>query len=222
MRLLVAFLFILLIPTARGAHDPADLVARLAAPRFTDREEAARKLRELGPAALPAVTAGCASRDEEVSTRSKATRELIRADWRTRFAAAFKVGGADAKHDHPAWNRFVALAGDSRAARTLFGEMIVHPVNFARLDDATADPVRAAALYMEVVADCDRQRNELLKYSFHIPEWPGDRPADLATMLFLGACFSGHGSPANRSGARPPGRWANSSSRGSTSGRTRH
>jgi hypothetical protein len=186
----------LLLGPATGADESADLVARLGASRFADREDAARKLRELGPAALSAVTAGCASKDEEVSARCKATREFIRADWRTRFTAAFKANALAGKHDHPAWTRFVALTGDSRAARTLFGEMIAAPVNFARLDDAVADPARAAALYMEVVKDCDDRRNELMKYTFHIPEWPGDRPSELATMLFLGACFSGDPWPA--------------------------
>jgi hypothetical protein len=190
------FLFALVIGPSWAADEPADLVSKLGAPRFADREAAAGKLRELGPVALPAVTAGCTSKDEEISARCKATRELIRADWRTRFAAAFKANALEGKHDHPVWTRFVTLTGDSKAARTLFGEMIANPENFARLDDAAADPARTAALYMEAVRDCDDRRNELMKYTFHIPEWPGDRPSELATMLFLGACFSGDPWPA--------------------------
>ena len=187
-------LTILLIGPTRGADDPANLVARLGAARFADREEAARKLRAPGPKALPAVTAGCVSKDEEVSARSKVTRELIRADWRTVFAAAFEADAKEAKQKlTPGVGPVRPLAGDSRAGRALFGEMIASSENFAGWT-TTADPTRAAS--MEVVKDCDDRRNELMKYTFHIPEWPGDRPSEHATMLFLGASFSGDPWPA--------------------------
>jgi hypothetical protein len=190
-------LLALVAGTARGADDPADLVARLAAPAFAEREAAGRKLRELGVKALPAVTAGCASPDAEVSGRCNRLLGLLRADRRGMFTAAFRAD-ADGKpeHDHPAWDRFVALAGDSRAGRALFAEMIADPDAFARLDDALTDPKRAAALYTEVVAGTARARAELMKVTFHVPVWPGDRPADLATMLYLGTCFAGDPWPA--------------------------
>src|SRR5688500_5624987 len=96
------FVLTLVVGTGRGADDTADLVARLAAPGFVDRETAARKLRELGVKALPAVTAGCTSPDAEVSGRCKRLLGLLRADRRAVFAAAFR-GDADGKqtHDHP-------------------------------------------------------------------------------------------------------------------------
>src|SRR4051812_45844847 len=144
-------LLALVAGTARGADDPAGLVARLAAPAFAEREAAGRKLRDLGVKALPAVTAGCASPDAEGRGRCKRLLGVLRADRRAAFAAAFRAD-ADGKqrHDHPAWDRFVALAGDTRAGRALFAEMIANPDAFARLDDALTDPKRAAALYTEV------------------------------------------------------------------------
>src|SRR5688500_3062336 len=178
--------------TARGTDDPADLVARLAAPAFAEREAAGRKLRGLGVKALAAVSAGCASPDAEVSARCKGLLGHIRADRRAMFAATIRADGDGVPtREHPVWDRFVALAGDSRAGRALFAEMIADPDAFAQLDDAVTDPKRAAALYAEVVAGTARARAELMKVTFHVPVWPGERPADLATMLYLGACFDG-------------------------------
>jgi hypothetical protein len=182
---------------ARGADDPAALVARLAAPAFADREAAGRKLRDLGVKALPAVAAGCSSADAEVGRRCQILLGVLRADRRAAFAATFRAD-ADGRrtHDHPAWDRFVSLAGDSRPGRALFAEMIADPEAFARLDDALADPKRAAALYMEAVAGTARARAELMRVTFHVPVWPGDRPAELAALLYLGSCFPGDPWPA--------------------------
>jgi hypothetical protein len=176
---------------ARGADDPAALVAQLGAKAFADREVAGRALRRQGTRALPAVTAGCASPDAEISRRCKSLLVQLRSDRRAAFAAAFRADRAGKEnHEHPAWDRLVALAGDSPAGRTLFAEMIADPDQFARLDDAVADPNRAAALYMEAVRDISARRAELGKFTFHIEVWPGDRPAELAALLYLGTCFS--------------------------------
>ena len=109
-----------------------------------------------------------------------------------RLPAAFNAdttGGR--KHEHPVWNRFVELAGDSRISRTLFAEMIENPDNFARLDDAVGDPKRAAVQYTEVVRAISAQRDQLMRHTFHVKVWPGESPAEFATILYLGACFSG-------------------------------
>jgi hypothetical protein len=147
--------------------------------------------------AIPAVTAGCASADAEVSARCTALLAHLRADRRAAFAAAFRAdadGGV--RLDHPAWDRFVALAGESPAGRALFAEMIAIPAAFARLDDAAADPARAAALYAEAVTTVAAGREELGRESFHFEVWPGERPAELAALLYLGACFAGDPWPA--------------------------
>jgi hypothetical protein len=74
--------------------------------------------------------------------------------------------------------------------------MIANPETFTRLDDAADDPARAATRYMEFVSDIARRRNQLLHVSFHVPVWPGDKPTELATMLYLGTCFTGDPWPA--------------------------
>ena len=192
------FLLLLAVPFAHAADDPAALVARLGNKSFAEREAASKAIRQLGVPALQAVTAGCTSTDAEIRDRCKTLLVQLRADWRAEFAAAFQADAeGNHKQTHPVWNRFVELAGDSRISRALFAEMIKNPDNFTRLDDATADPKRAAVQYTEVVRAISAQRDQLMRYTFHIEVWPGESPAECATILYLGACFSGD--------PRPPG-----------------
>src|SRR5437763_1828212 len=60
-----------------GEPDPPALVGRLGAPRWADREAAARALERRGRAALPALRAGRESRDPEVRARAAALIERI-------------------------------------------------------------------------------------------------------------------------------------------------
>jgi hypothetical protein len=192
-------LIVLALPVASacGTDDPAALVTKLGAKSFAEREAASKTLRELGVPALPAVTAGCTSTDAEISGRCKALLVQLRADWRNTFATAYRADKeGKRKHEHPVWDRFVSLVGDTPAGRKLFAEMIARADNFARLDDATADPARAAVQYAEVVRTISAAWDQLMSYSFHVEVWPGESPAELATLLYLGAGFSGDLRPA--------------------------
>jgi hypothetical protein len=60
-----------------GVEDPRDLVDRLGAPRFADREAAANALRDLGADALPALREGRDADDPEVAARAGALVEQI-------------------------------------------------------------------------------------------------------------------------------------------------
>jgi hypothetical protein len=66
------------------AADPAELVARLGAPRYADREAAATGLEELGRKALPALRDARTSRDIEVRTRAAALVSRIEGSLLTR------------------------------------------------------------------------------------------------------------------------------------------
>src|SRR5262245_36990260 len=85
------------------ARDAAALVQQLGSKSFSEREAAEKKLRELGPAALPAIKAGMTSPDAEIAQRCKLLVPAIRfAD-----AEAFLTGRKE--HDSLAWARFRTL-----------------------------------------------------------------------------------------------------------------
>jgi hypothetical protein len=69
-----------LAPRAEPEADPASLVARLASPRFVEREQATRSLQELGAKALPALRAARESKDPEVRTRVAALVDRIESE----------------------------------------------------------------------------------------------------------------------------------------------
>lgn len=59
-------------PAPATAADPAELVSKLGAPSFADREQATAGLRDLGDAALPALRAALRDKDAEVRARAAA------------------------------------------------------------------------------------------------------------------------------------------------------
>src|SRR3954469_13025186 len=93
------FIFLLVASTALADPKPGtegtpelkqatELVKQLGHARYAVREAAAKKLLELGPAAVPALTAGTESPDEEVRNRSRALLPQARAvEWQRRAAA---------------------------------------------------------------------------------------------------------------------------------------
>jgi hypothetical protein len=145
-------------PFSTGNGEPrkpeaAALVQQLGDPKYAAREAAGQALRALGTAALPAVRAGAKSSDLEVSRRCRDLLGQIRGDMLDRFVADFLADkGRTAKFDHPVWQRFVALAGDSRAGRDLFAEMIADSRRARALDTAEACPDERARVYREEAA----------------------------------------------------------------------
>src|SRR3954453_229179 len=80
----------------------ADLVRQLGDPKFATREAAAKKLVEMGTAAVPALRAGTTSADGGVRTRSAALLPQAQAAGWKRRADAFLADPAG-KHDLPLW-----------------------------------------------------------------------------------------------------------------------
>ncbi len=63
--------FLLLLLALETQADPADLIQKLGSPRGEERDEAHRKLKALGKAALPRLREAARSGDSEISTRAK-------------------------------------------------------------------------------------------------------------------------------------------------------
>src|SRR4029079_6003769 len=106
-------------PTPKSDSAVEKLVMQLGDADFKLREDASKKLRDLGVKAIPALQAGTRDTSPEVSRRSRELLSTVRTDVRAALAKRFDPTKTD-EHDHPVWKHFVAIAGDSRASRELF------------------------------------------------------------------------------------------------------
>jgi RNA polymerase sigma factor (sigma-70 family) len=172
-------------PKEESKPDPVSmkLVEQLGAAEFADREAAAKKLRELGMKAEPALRAGLRSESPEVRDRCTKLLGEIRADARDALAKNFKPDGTD-DYDHPLWKRYKTIAGDSKASRELFARIIANKKWLRTLDNAEADPANAGHVYRMGIAEMFRDfHNDPAKS----PPWPCDRPEEVAYLLLLGS-----------------------------------
>src|SRR5262249_55247585 len=116
-------------PGAPGTPEYArasELVKQFGDSQFTTRETAAKKLFEMGPAALPALHDGTKAGDEEVRTRCAALIPKVKAAERNRRADAYvaDVDGEE-KHELPLMTEFEKAVGKpNAAARKLFADMV--------------------------------------------------------------------------------------------------
>jgi hypothetical protein len=148
--LLVVFLPAALLAGPRAGDEgtpeyrvAADLVKQLGDPRFSAREVAAKNLVELGAAAVPALTAGARSADEEVRTRSAALLpKAVAAGWK-RVADDFLADPA-AHRDLPLLPEWEKLTGKPDAgSRKLYAAALA--ANGPLLEQAAADKKLGAA-----------------------------------------------------------------------------
>ena len=80
---LVASLIAAAVGLAGDGGRAAELVGRLGAPRFEDREAAAKALRAIGYEALPTLRAAVHAKDAEVRARATRLLDEVRSDWLT-------------------------------------------------------------------------------------------------------------------------------------------
>jgi RNA polymerase sigma factor (sigma-70 family) len=165
--------------------DPAveKLVKQLGDADFRLREDAAKKLRDLGVKAIPALKAGTRDSSPEVSRRAREVLANVRADARDAFVKQFDPTKTD-EHDHPVWKRFVVIAGDSRASRELIARIIANEKWFRTLDNAEADLAEAGHVYRVGIAEMFRDFD---KDPANSPPWPCDRPEEVAYLFLLGS-----------------------------------
>jgi hypothetical protein len=117
--------------SAEQAARARDLVRLLGSNSFRDRDRAARELAAMGRAALPALHVGRDDPDPEVRMRVAALLPRAEADeLRARIETFLADAEAKYTHDLPGFNKFRAVAGDDRAARDLFAEILKNRANY--------------------------------------------------------------------------------------------
>ncbi|HKA06453.1 MAG TPA: HEAT repeat domain-containing protein [Gemmataceae bacterium] len=156
----------------------AALVKQLGDKRYATREAAAKQLIEMGPAAVPALTAGTKSEDEEVRNRSIALLPQAKAaEWKRRAEAYRKDEDGKLKHNLPLLTAWEKLTGKPDAgSRKMFAEMI--RTNGELLELAATDPTRASEA---VKAKCRTMGSQATAVTKQVSAEPGD----LAALFFV-------------------------------------
>lgn len=105
------------------------LVTKLGSPKYREREQAHKTLREMGRLALPVISDAAESHpDPEVRSRASLLVPLAVADdMAVRIAVFLKDTEGKYEHDLPAWKEFLKIAGDDPSARELFVLLIKDP-----------------------------------------------------------------------------------------------
>src|SRR5207249_3932699 len=92
-------------PAPKPNPEAEKLVTQLGHPDFASREAAAKKLRDLGTKAIPALQAGTRDPSPEVARRSHDVLAAVRADARDALAKQFDPKKTE-EYDHPVWKRY--------------------------------------------------------------------------------------------------------------------
>ena len=166
----------------------AVLVAQLNSDVFRKRETAEKALLAIGANAIVAVRDGLESGKPEVVQRCERILPILRKAELTKFAEAFAADTSlTAKFDHPVWNRYVAMVGDGKPSRKLFGHIARRDDWLKNLDEADARPAHACDIYREAVHEIGKTAMPLSSFRNLIPIWPGDQPEDMAYLFLLGS-----------------------------------
>ncbi len=111
-------------PPGPSGEELATLVRQLGAVSFTDREEATRRLTELGLKARSALLDGLKADDVEVRRRARwILADVLEADHRRRLKQFLADDSGSPDHDLPLWPRYRRLIGHDKVAREVFVEM---------------------------------------------------------------------------------------------------
>jgi hypothetical protein len=110
--------------------DAATLVQQLGSASFKTREAAEQQLKALGPAALPALKTGAASRDAEIAERCRRIEREIRKAEIEALVESKQEPGTEI------WKQLRTLLGDSRETRRLYAEWLADDVRSAALQKA--------------------------------------------------------------------------------------
>jgi hypothetical protein len=126
----------------------AELVKKLGSDKFQERETAAKALRAIGAAAIPAIETGVKSESTEIAQRCERLLTAIRRDDVDRIIKAL-LSDTDfkAKFDYPIWLRWVNIVGDDRTSRELFAEVLAVDGAAAALKSLEDNPKSANKLY---------------------------------------------------------------------------
>jgi hypothetical protein len=156
----------------------AELVKQLGNPKYAVREAAAKRLLELGPSAVAAISEGTKATDEEVRNRCIALLPQAKAvEWKRRSAAFLADADAKQKHDLPLLADWEKLLGNlSAGSRKVFADMV--RADGELLEGVAADRKKAAKLCS------DRCKIVLAEVRTAKGQVKGD-PGDIAALLFV-------------------------------------
>jgi RNA polymerase sigma factor (sigma-70 family) len=174
-------------PAPRAVIDPgAKWVEQLGSTDFNEREAAQKELRKLGLRAEAALKAGLKSEDPEIRARCATLLTEIRKDALAALVKDFDPA-ADNQPDHPIWNRFKGLVGDTLASRDLFARVVKRPEWLRRLAVAETGPEAAAQQYRDACAAVGQQyRSQMMMSGINL--WfPCDHADEAVYLLFLGS-----------------------------------
>ena len=102
----------------------AKLINQLGARTFAARQRAQKGLIAVGVPAKEALQAACHDADWEVRSRARqALDAVLEVEFEARLNAFLSDETSAAGQQLPGWERFSAVAGDTSAARRLFGDM---------------------------------------------------------------------------------------------------
>ncbi|MFL5342268.1 MAG: HEAT repeat domain-containing protein [Gemmataceae bacterium] len=183
MRIVAVLLLITASPAALRADEDraAALVRQLGNPSFRVREEAGKRLVELGRAAFPALQAGLDDREPEVRYRCKQILPAIfDLEMKARLDAFLADPDSDGDHALPGWQRFRKLVGGTPADRILFGRIARADL---RLLEAVENRPRQSAAE-RLAGRCSQIQMQLQSPALSLRG--GVQLADIAELLFLG------------------------------------
>lgn len=167
---------------AAAADSPAALIQQLGDDRFEVREEASRRLSQMGIEIQPALDGALHNPDLEVRVRARRILDtVLKADLEKRLNA-FAEDVNDAKHlDLPGWSRYRQVIGSSGTARKLFVEMQrAEPNLFRALEDGPA--ATATALDCSVAQSVIRMQSRArFPNGYMLPL------GSITAMLFVGS-----------------------------------
>jgi hypothetical protein len=131
-----------------------DLVGLLNSPRYIEREKATRQLATMGRMALPALQEAMGSANEpEVALRAEGLLPKAEAeDMKARVSCFLADAEGKFQHTLPGWEKFKAVAGDDKATRKLFAEMLKSGVTHQMLLAAEKAPDEANAVLNQYVS----------------------------------------------------------------------
>lgn len=180
----ISFAIVLLLTSTLLANpttpaDPArELVKRLAAPDYHEREQASRELLALGRKAYPALEDGTRADDPEVRARCRRLLPMILdLELKARLEAFIADPDGKGQHELPGWARWQTLLGRDRASRDLFAAVV-------RANSRLMHEIENQATERGLEAISIRCTEMLQQISGRMPNTANR--ADVAQLLFLG------------------------------------
>jgi hypothetical protein len=168
---------------AATANDAiARLIAQLGDDRFDMREEASRRLSQMGVEIRPALDAAILDRDPEIRVRARHIMTIILEEDFQRRLDAFAADVNDAKHlDLPGWARYRQVVGNNPTARRFFVDMQrAEPKLFQSVEEGHSET--ESALQTCVTQNLIREMPRRVYYNGNNVSL-----ASIAAMFFVGA-----------------------------------